>query len=90
MPTFFFAFGAGGAEWRREVSEAPHLSWTRTYTDCTGANGRLLLPTQCLTLESGSIVRSIVPLDGDLHAHAAVGGMETCAIIARSLVLSEI
>ena len=85
MPTFFFAFGAGGAEWRREVSEAPHLSWTRTYAR---ANERLLLPTRCLLWVG--VVRSIVTLDGELHAHAADGGMETCAIIARSLVLSEI
>ena len=66
-------------------SEAPHLSWTRTYAR---ADGRLLLPTQCLMLVG--VVRLIVPLDGDLQAHAPVGGMETCAIIARSLVLSEI
>ena len=68
-------------------SEAPHLSWTRTYAR---ADERLLLPTQCLTLESGSVVLSIVPLDGDLRAHAAVGGMETCEVIARFLFLSEI
>ena len=54
-------------------SEAPHLSWTRTYA-----------------LMWVSVVRLIVPLDVDLHSHAAVGGIETCAMIARSLVLSEI
>ena len=44
-------------------SEAPHLSWTRTYAR---ADGILLLPTQCLMLVG--VVRLIVPLDGDLQA----------------------